>query len=429
MAISHINRREFVKATGISIALPPMLSLTHAVYGEEPVTDRPDTQMKMVCIGNSFGMYPQEFFPKEIGRDYQMPRLLEPLGKHRDDFTIFSNLDHGVKGGHHAVHSFLSGVKTEDAKSMPEGNISLDQRAAEFIGSSSRFPSLTVGSETGLHGGCQMCWTRTGSRVPPITSPKELFEKLFHNSSSKTQAKEKQLVQLRGSILDAVQGQAQSLQKHLNGSDRAKLDEYFTSIRDVEKKLQQDQNWITVPKPNVDYAEPKHEGIVQDLPALYDLIVLALQTNSTRIATLEIASHKFDTGFLGLNSGYHKLSHHGKNPKNIEDLLTIEKYQMEQLARFIDKLKAVSANDEDGSLFDRTMLLFGSGMGNGNAHTNSNLPIFLAGAGFRHGEHKAYSDSRRVPLSNLFLSMLQRFGVETDTFSHSTGTLTDLKTT
>lgn len=170
------------------------------------------------------------------------------------------------------MHSFLSGVKTEDAKSMPEGSISLDQRAAEYIGSSSRFLSLTVGSETGLHGGCQMCWTRTGSRIPPITSPRELF---------------------------------------------------------------------------------------------------------------------------------HKLSHHRKNPKAIADLLTIESYQMHQMARFIDKLKTVSANDEDGSLFDRTMVLFGSGMGNGNAHTKSNLPMLPAGAGFRHGEHTVDSTSRRVPLSNL----------------------------
>lgn len=428
MPVIMNERRAALKAIGISMVLPPMLSLDHVLRADEPKSGASDARMKMVCVGNSFGMYPDAFFPKERGRDYELPGLLQPLEQHRDDFTIFSNLDHGVKGGHHAVHSFLSGVRTEDAKSMPEGNISLDQRAAEFVGSSSRFPTLTIGSETGLHGGCQMCWTRTGSRVPPITSPKELFRKLFLDSSAASQLKEKQMVQLRGSILDAVQGQANALQKRLDGRDKAKLDEYFTSIRDVEKKLQQDENWLTVPKPNVDFKEPKQRGIVQDLPVLYDLLVLALQTNSTRVATLEIASHNFDTGFLGLNSGYHKLSHHGKNPKNIEDLLTIENYQMEQLSRFIKKLKMVSANDEDGSLFDRTMVLFGSGMGNGNAHTNSNLPILLAGAGFRHGEHKVYSKNQRIPLSNLFLSMLQRFGVETDSFSHSTGTLSDLKT-
>ena len=216
------------------------------------------------------------------------------------------------------------------------------------------------------------------------------------------------------------------MQKHLDGRDKEKLEEYFTSVRDVEKKLQQDKNWLSVSKPQVDYKEPDYKRIVQDLPALYDLAVLALQTNSTRIATIEVASKDFDTGFLGVKSGYHGLSHHGKKPEKIRDLVILEEYQMKQLSRFMDKLKAVSADDEQGSLFDHTMVMFGSGMGNGNAHINSNLPILLAGAGFRHGEHKMYSKRRKVPLSNLYLSMLQRFGVETEFFSHSSGTLTGL---
>ena len=424
---NQTERRTFLKAAGVTLALPPLLSLDHHLGAAEPTFIWPQSQMKMVCVGNSFGMYPGEFFPKDEGRDYQLPRLLKPLEQHRDDFTVFSNLDHGIKGGHFAVHSFLSGVKTEEAKSMPEGNISLDQRAAEHVGASSRFPSLTVGSDTGLHGGCRMSWTRSGSRVPPITSPQNLFRRLFRDSSPDAIAHEKQQVQLRNSILDAVYGEAKSLQKNLDGRDKQKLDEYFTSVRDVEKKLQQDANWLSISKPDVEFREPGFEGIVKDLPVLFDLILLALQTKSTRIASLEIASNRFDTGFLGLKSGYHKLSHHGKKPENIEGLLTIEQYQMTQLARFLDKLKAVSACDEEGTLFENTMVLFGSGMGNGNAHTNSKLPILLAGAGFRHGEHKVYPTGRKVPLSNLYLSMLQRFGVETESFSKSTGTLTGLE--
>ena len=422
-AISSFNRRKFLQATGISLALPPMASLNHFLGAAEV---KVDAGMKMVCVGNSFGMYPEAFFPKEEGRDYKMPQLLAPLKQHKDDFTVFSNLDHGIKGGHFAVHSFLSGVKTEQAKSMPEGNITIDQRAAEHVGSSSRFPSLTIGSDTGLHGGCRMSWTRSGARVPPITSPKELFRKLFLDSSPQAREREAEQVQLKGSILDAVYGEAKSLQKHLDGRDKEKLEEYFTSVRDVEKKLQQDKNWLSVSKPQVDYKEPDYKRIVQDLPALYDLAVLALQTNSTRIATIEVASKDFDTGFLGVKSGYHGLSHHGKKPEKIRDLVILEEYQMKQLSRFMDKLKAVSADDEQGSLFDHTMVMFGSGMGNGNAHINSNLPILLAGAGFRHGEHKMYSKRRKVPLSNLYLSMLQRFGVETEFFSHSSGTLTGL---
>ncbi len=423
--LTSVNRRNFLKATGITLALPTMASLDH-FPGTAQAAARSE-KMKMVCVGNSFGMYAQNFFPAKSGRDFDLPQLIKPLQPHRNDFTVFSNLDHGIKGGHFAVHSFLSGVKTEEAKSMPEGNISIDQRAAEHVGSSSRFPSLTIGSDTGLHGGCRMSWTRSGARVPPITSPKELFRKLFIDSSPAALAREKEQVALRGSILDAVYGEAQSLQKNLDARDKEKLDEYFTSIRDVEKKLQQDKNWLNVSKPTVKYEEPGYQGIVKDLPALFDLLVLALQTNSTRIATLEIASKNFDTAFLGLKSGYHSLSHHGKKPDKLKDLGVIEEYQMKQLSRFITKLKNVSAADESGPLFDSTMVLFGSGMGNGNAHTNSNLPILLAGGGFRHGEHKVYEKGNRTPLSNLYLSMLQRFGVETDFFSKSTGTLSGLE--
>lgn len=424
--IASVDRRKFLKAAGISLALPHMGSLNHYL-GAAETKKKVDAGMKMVCVGNSFGMYPEAFFPKQEGRDFELPQLLQPLKQHKDDFTVFSNLDHGIKGGHFAVHSFLSGVKTEQAKSMPEGNITIDQRAAEHVGASSRFPSLTIGSDTGLHGGCRMSWTRSGARVPPITNPKELFRKLFLDSSPQARAREAEQVQLKGSILDAVYDEAKSLQKHLDGRDKEKLDEYFTSVRDVERKLQQDKNWLSVSKPKVDYKEPGYKHIVQDLPALYDLTVLALQTNSTRIATIEVASKDFDTGFLGVKGGYHGLSHHGKKPEKIRDLLLLEEYQMKQLSRFMDKLKEVSADDEEGKLFDHTMVMFGSGMGNGNAHTNSNLPMLLAGAGFRHGEHKVYSKRRKVPLSNLYLSMLQRFGVETDFFSHSTGTLTGLE--
>lgn len=423
--IQSINRRNFLRAAGVSLALPQMASLSHWLGAAEAKTPAAD-RMKMVCVGNSFGMYPEEFFPKKTGADFDLPHLLKPLAGHRGDFSVFSNLDHGIKGGHFAVHSFLSGVKTEEAKSMPEGNITLDQRAAEHVGSSARFPSLTVGSDTGLHGGCRMSWTRSGARVPPITSPKELFRKLFVEEGPESRLRERELTQLKGSILDAVQGEARSLERHLNGRDRNKLDEYLTSVRDVEKRIEQQANWQSIPKPKVDYEEPDYKGIVQDLPSLFDLIVLALQTNSARVATLEVASQDFNTGILGVKGGYHKLSHHGKKQENIDALLKIERYQVEQFSRFLDRLKAVSADDEEGSLFDNTMALFGSGMGNGNAHTNSKLPIILAGAGFRHGEHKTYSSKRRIPLCNLYLSMLQRFGVETDFFGKSSGTLSGL---
>lgn len=428
----NVNRRYFLRSAGITLALPLLESLSTRVLGAGlGVASKPGAAIgaarpqRLVAIGNMLGFYQPELFPTGTGRDFALPALLQPLAAHRPDFSLFSGLDHGLKGGHFAVHSYLSGVRSMDAKSMPEGNISVDQRAAETIGGATRFSALTIGSEDGLHGGCQMCWTRSGTRVPPIPGPKELFRKLFITEGAHDLARSADRFHLQGSILDAVHGDAKSLNRQLDTRDREKLDEYFTSVRDVERQMELGKRWAHVPKPSPGMPEPANTGFVSDLPVLYDLIALALQTDSTRIATLEIAGG-FDASALGLRKDYHALSHHGQVQENINGLLQLEKYQMEQFARFLAKLK--SLEDGHGHLLDHTMVLFGSGMGNANAHTNSNLPIILAGGGFKHGEHRAYpaSGAGRVPLANLYLTLLQRFGVETNRFALSTGTLRGL---
>src|SRR5688572_22410019 len=191
-----VNRRFFLRATGVTLALPLLESLSSRVLGSglavsakagAPVgSARP---MRMVSVGNMYGFYPPEFFPKQTGQAYELPLTLQPLAPHRKDITVFSGLDHGLKGGHYAVHSFLSGVRTVDAKGMPEGNISLDQRAAETIAGATRFSSLTIGPEDGPSDGCMMSWTRSGTRVPPISGPKQLFQKLFVNDSDEDRAR------------------------------------------------------------------------------------------------------------------------------------------------------------------------------------------------------------------------------------------------
>ena len=423
------GRRFFLRATGVRLALPILDSLGANVLrsglavtalSANAKTVRP---MRMAAIGNAFGYYAPQFFPKDAGADYDTPHLLEPIAKeHRKDISVFSGLDHGVKGGHFAVHSFLSGVRQVDAKGMPDGNISIDQRAAETVGGATRFSSLTLGSEEGLHGGCMMCWTRSGTRVNPIQGPRELFRKLFVNENEAGLAAAKDRLQLQGSILDAVHGDAKSLKNRLGARDQQKLDEYFTSVRDVEKVLELREKWASVPKPAAPMQEPENRGLVNDIPVLYDLMALALQTDSTRIATLEIAGG-FEASVLGVRKEYHALSHHGQAPEAIEMLVKLERYQSEQFSRFLTKLKSI--DDGDGTLLDHTMVLFGSGMGNGNAHTNLNLPLVLAGGGFKHGRYHAFPTSgpNKQPLSNLFVSMLQRFGIEQQKFALSTGTL------
>lgn len=424
MKRSFPDRRRFLKASGVAIALPTLRSASKASasdFGEEP-------PIRMVCVGNEFGLYPGAFWPETDGRDYEITPLMEPLAKHRSDFTLFSHLDHGLKGGHFAVHTFLTGVKSAEARSLPEGGISLDQRAAEHVGAATRFPSLTIGSEGGLHGGCRMSWTRTGTRVPPIGGPRELFRMLFLEEDASAKAAASDRLDLKESILDSVLGDAKSLSRRLNKSDNRKLDEYLASIRDVEVGLDLKRQWQNIPKPEPPIDEPSDDGLTRDLPKIYDLIALALQSDSTRVATLEIGG-SFAASDLGIRKGYHALSHHGQLQENIDLLVQIERYQVEQFARFLDKLKSIEQPESDRTLLDSTMALFGSGMGNANSHTNHDLPILLAGGGFRHGQHLRYpAESRqRVPLSNLYVSMLQHFGVETDFFSTSTGTLNGLE--
>lgn len=415
------NRRHFLRASGISMTLPFLESLTGRLSAKAAASP----PMRMVCIGNLLGFYPPAFFPTKTGADYELPESVEALKPHQKDFTLYSGLDHGLKGGHFAMSSFLSGVRTSDAKGMPEGNITVDQRAAEMMGGATRFPSLTLGSESGIHGGCLMSWTRSGTRVPPISTPRELFQKLFINQDARSLAASMDRLDMKASILDAVNGDARSLQRQLGQRDKEKLDEYFTSVRDVEKQIELRRQWASVPKPKPGMEEPKNRDFVADLPVMYDLIVLALQTDSTRIATLEIGGD-FEASAFNIKSSYHALSHHGQREEAISALIKMERYQTEQFARFLAKLKSIQ--DGAGTLLDHSMVLFGSGMGNANAHTNSNLPLILAGGGFKHGEHKTFATKGpgRQVLCNLYLSMLQRFGLEVENFGTSTGTLTGL---
>ena len=338
MSNKSFHRRAFLRTSSAVIGLPLLESLSPRMASAAvQIKVANPTAKRTVCIGNSFGMYQPHFFPKEAGADYAVTPLLQPIERHRRDFTVFSNLDHGVKGGHFAVHSFLSGLKSSDAKGRPDGNITLDQRIAEVVGAQTRFPSLTVGSRDGLHGGCMMSWTRTGVRVPPISGPRALFRKLFVNDSAEGKTKAADRFRLKGSILDAIAGDATGIEKRLSGRDRDKLDEYFSSVRDVERRIQQQEKWYAIDKPAPTVAEPSDDGLVDDIPELYELIAIALETDATRIASFEMAGADFRTALFGLKQGYHGLSHHGKVQANIDGLVKIETYQMEQFGKFLDR--------------------------------------------------------------------------------------------
>ncbi|MBC90297.1 MAG: hypothetical protein CMJ71_06360 [Planctomycetaceae bacterium] len=429
-----MNRRLFLRQAGVAIGLPFLPSLTSskiAVGSQQVVTG----SKKMVCIGNMLGFHPAAFWPsaKQVGVErgftslegFEYGTTTQPLNEIREQSTLIQGLDHDTKGGHFGIHSFLSGVKQNEASSMIHGNVTIDQFAAEHVVGQTRFPSLTIGSLEGIHGGCQLSWTRTGTRVPPIPGPEQLFKKLFVDATEQDKDSAADRFALQNSILDVVQEQAHDLQRSLNQRDKNKLDEYFTSVRDVEKGIARRRRWIDVPKPEAMIKQPRNRNMVEDLPLLYDLIVMALQTNATKVATLEIGGD-FNPADLGIRGGYHSLSHHGQLQDRIDALITLETYQIEQFVRFVKKL-AVTL-DDTGPLLDTTTVLFGSGMGDANSHTNRNLPIVLAGGSFTHRKLLAFDTSHphRPPLANLFVSMLQEFGVEAESFAKSTGTLRGL---
>ena len=414
----HNSRRTFLKgAGGVSIALPLLDSLP--LQGAATAYNKP--VKRFVCLSNNYGIYAKSFFPEEAGREYKISETLKPLEPHRDQFTVFSNLDHGNTGGHQGVPVLLSGVRPFLASNYPEGNISLDQKMAEYVGSETRFPSMTVNvNESNL-----ISFTRTGVQVPALNL-RQTYQALFLEDSKEAKLKQAQQYQLHGSILDVVLEEAKDVQKKLGKQDQQKFEEYLTSVRTLEQKIDLQKPWLNRPKPQTVHPEPQEgKGTEHDLRAMMELIKLAIQTDSTRAITL---SSGFKSGDFGLSGGYHGFSHHGEREENVKALKLIENNMMRQMAYLMDMLRAEDDTINGGNLLDHTMILFGCGMATG-PHSTKNLPLILAGGGFRHGEHKVYPEEKgkRIPASNLLLSMLQNFGAEVDRFGASTGTLTGLE--
>ncbi len=419
------RRRFFIRSVAGSLALPGLPSLmAGSVGGKSPVAESRGAGVgsrRFVAVGNLLGFQQKQFFPETKGKAFEETTLLKPLAANREQITIYRGLDHGVRGGHFAVHTFLSGLLHHESKNRSDGNVTIDQFIADEVGNQTRFPSLTVGSEGGIHGGCQLSWTKSGVRVPPITGPAELFQRLFVTESKERHAQKVKANSLQASILDSIREEAGSLSKRVNNEDKAKLDEYFSSIRDVEKRLELRQRWADQPKPKSPFDKPANQNTVEDLPMLYELIALALQTDSTRIATLEIGG-SFLPQHLGIEKSYHGLSHHGNDEEAIAHLVTLEKYQLEHYGKFLSRLAGI--HDGEQTLLDSTTVLFGSGMGSANSHTNTDLPIVLAGGGYGSGEFKKVPSRGpgKVPLCNLFLDIAQRMGVQKESFGTSTGT-------
>jgi hypothetical protein len=429
-----LSRRRFLQGAGIALSLPFLESMiptfARAAPSSSPLAPgaRP---RRMLAICNNLGLLGDQFFPKASGRDYELSPYLKLLEAHRNDFSVFSGVSHpNVDGGHPADVCFLTAAPHPGSSSF-RNTISLDQHIAEQIGTLTRFPSLTLGVNMRTR---SLSWTGTGVAIPPEEKAADVFKQLFLQGSPAQVAAQIRKLDTGRSILDTVAGQARDLQRNVTARDRDRLDQYFTSVRDLEHRLQASRGWEQKPKPVVHAPVPidptSPAAYMDKVKVMYDLARLAFETDSTRAITLMLDSVNtpvLELGDAQIKDGYHNLSHHGKSEEKRGQLKAIDQWHMKLLGELIRDLKAVR-EDED-TMLDRTMVLYGSNFGDANAHTCFNLPTILAGGGFKHGQHLAFSTSSNYPLPNLFVSMLQRMGIESDRFASSTGTMRGLEMT
>ena len=421
----NIRRRTFIRSTGISLALPWL-----NVFADESRGASIDNQppRRMICICAPLGLHPDNFFPTQTGKDYALSPYLDILKDYRDEFTVISGLAHAGMGSsfaHQASASFLTGAPGAGRPGF-RNTISLDQFAADHIGTRTRFPSLALSGE----GSGGLSWTRTGALIAADNSPSRVFARLFLEGNTEEVQEQIRRLEDGRSILDDVSDQAKSLRSGLGREDRDKLDEYLTSVRDLEQRMVIDESWAKKPKPRVNVDPPKDIPNAADLIGrtrlLFDLSHLAIQTDSTRLITIMLAGSSFAPPIQGVSLGHHDLSHHGKDPGKLEQLKIVELETMKTVRDLLTRLKQ---SQEDGnSLLDRTSVFFGSNLGDGSSHSTKNLPVLLAGGGFKHGQHLAFDADSPPPLCNLYVNMLQRLGIESESFGTSTGTLTGLET-
>jgi hypothetical protein len=417
MSTPHrISRRAFLRGTGVALALPLLEAMAPRRAQAAGATPR-----RMICINTTLGLHTPNLFPEAAGRDYALTPYLEVLRDFRNEFTVFSGLSHPeVDGGHMAEKTFLTGAPHPRADTF-KNTISLDQYAVETLVPDTRFGSLTLSSSSSRG----MSFTRGGVPIPPDERPSRVFKSMFVDGTATEVNAQVQRLKQGESIMDAVLGEARDFQRGLGKNDRDKLDEYFTSVREVEVRMVKAQDWAHRPKPKVDAKPPVDIASAVEVPArvrlMIDLMQLALQTDSTRFITFALNGLNAVPVIPGVTSDWHNLSHHGQDPAKLAELKVVE---LEQMALFRELLAKLSGTrEEGGTLLDRTIVMFGSNLGNASSHDNKNMPVIVAGGGFRHGQHLAFDPAKNPPLCNLYVQFLRRLGADVNAFASSTGAI------
>lgn len=442
---NYLSRRMLLRGAGAALALPLLDAMTPALATPQ---QRKKAPLRLVFCYVPNGIIMKDWTPKELGSGFELPRILKPLEAHRESLLLLSGLaDHngnelGDGAGDHARAgaSFLTGVhckKTSGADIL--GGISADQIAARAFASQTRFASLELGCEDSRTvGNCDsgyscaytnsISWRSPTTPMPPEVNPRAVFERLFGTEDFRLDpATRARRMNYRKSILDMVREDTQSLLGTLGQADRRKIDEYLTSVREIEVRIQSAEHSNKIEAPGINKPSGIPVLFADYVTLMFDLQVAAFKTDSTRVSTLMLGREGSMRTYPEINiaDSHHPLTHHRNNPEFIEKVAQINTLHTTLFAHYLDKLKATP--DGDGSLLDSSVIVYGSGISDGNRHTHENLPILVAGRGggsIKTGRHLAYE--QETPVANLYMTLLDRTGVRPDSIGDSTGTLTQL---
>ncbi|GAB5406160.1 MAG: DUF1552 domain-containing protein [Aureliella sp.] len=428
-----LSRRRLLRAGGIAFALPWLDAMGPSIGARAIGAPCPSSSLigdqaskpprRFVAICATLGFHTPLLFPESAGKlAGTESRYLSEMADNVDKISLFSGLSHPEQQGNNGHASELTWLTAAQRPGLAgfRNTISIDQRIASEVGTQTRFPSLVLSTS-----GRSMSWSRSGVEIPGVSSPAKLFKELFVQGTEAQRQAEMLQISRGRSILDTLRGRSAELASELGSRDRAKLDQYVTSVRELEYRLQQSEGWVERPKPKVDTSLPKDISdkllAIERQNLLYDMVVLALQTDSTRTVTLQLSGMNAVPKIAGVSTDWHNLSHHGKDPAKIAELQIIEAAEFAAFNRFLSRLRAIE--EDGGSLLDSTAILYGSNLGNASAHSWRNLPIVFAGGGFSHGQYHAHDGDDNTPLSNLFVTVGEFMGLEMDAFGTSTGRL------
>jgi Protein of unknown function (DUF1552) len=410
---SLYSRRHVLRAAGLTLALP-FAPAYHSASSNTPKAKR------FVGITSCLGFYKPNLIPKNTGIQHDATPYLDSLQAFRGQYSIFSGLEHpGVADGHFSEVSIFTGAPHPASASF-KNTISLDQQIANSMGNSTRYPSLSIAtSSTNRY----ISYNENGKPLPVEIATIPLFEKLFFSDSSNDQQKIRDHLNKQKSILDFVKDSLKRIDRASSADEREILDQYLTSIRELEVNLKQQSSWVEVPKPKVTYKIPAREqpvaNIIERLDTLFNLIQLALANDSSRSIVLKIIGYNNKPNIEGVDESYHGLSHHGMDPEKIEQLTIIEKNIIDSFSRFITKLNDTKDNTH-ANLLNSTVVMLNANLGNASSHNTTDLPLLVAGGNFKHVGHQI---ANQTPLANAYLSTLHQLGIETNRFASSQNSL------